>query len=248
MVLKRPPEKKWNWTQPEEPFPPCPSRICYLGPSGSGKSTTLISMLLSPYKKIYEGVYVFSPSVQIDSAWDPARDFVKNLKHSGFYQEWNEKALMDILDAQRAKIKEQKDAKTTKPLSQILVIVDDFADCPDIMHSSGNVLTSLMIRGRHFGVSTWLSTQKLSAVSLVARVNFQAMLVWRLRNQKEIECLVEELSALYPKRVLLSMYELAIREPFSFWYILLTARRKEDMFFLRFDQKLSLSDSDSEDA
>ena len=70
-----------------------------------------------------------------------------------------------------------KDAKTPKPLNQILVIVDDMADRHDVMHNSGNVLKSLMIRGRHFGVSTWLSTQKLSAVSLVARVSFQAMLV-----------------------------------------------------------------------
>ena len=103
---------------------------------------------------------------------------MKNLKHSGFYQEWDKKALVEILDTQRGKIKEMKDAKTTKPLSQILVIVDDMADRPDVMHNSGNVLTSLMIRGRHFGVSTWPFTQKLSAVSLVARVNFQAMLVW----------------------------------------------------------------------
>ena len=138
-------------------------------------------MLLGPYKKIYEGLYVFSPPVQIDSAWDLVKEFVKNLKHSGFHQEWDEKALVDIFDKQRAKIKEMTDAKTTKPLSQILVIVDDMADRPDVMHNSGNVLTSLMIRGRHFGVSMWLSTQKLSAVSLVARFNFQAMLVWRLR-------------------------------------------------------------------
>ena len=115
------------------------------------------------------------------------------------------------------------------------------ADRPDVMHS-GNVLTSLMIRGRHFGVSTWLSTQKLSAVSLVARVNFQAMLVWRLRNYKELECLIEELSALYPKQILLDMYEAATKEPYSFWYILLTAKLKEDMFFLRFEQKITVAD------
>ena len=120
-------------------------------------------------------------------------------------------ALVEILNTQRAKIKEQKDAKTTKPLSQMCIVIDDFADRPDIMHNSGNVLTSLMIRGRHFGVSTWLSTQKLSAASLVARVNFQAMLVWRLRNYKELEALVEELSALYPKKVLLDMYAAAVK-------------------------------------
>ena len=43
---------------------------------------------------------------------------------------------MEILDTQRAKIKEMKDAKTTKPLSQILVIVDDMADRPDVMHNN----------------------------------------------------------------------------------------------------------------
>ena len=91
-------------------------------------------------------MYVFSPSVQIDSAWDSVKEFVKNLKHSGFHQEWDEKALVEILDTQRGKIKEMTDAKTTKPLSQILVIVDDMADRPDVMHNSGNVLTSFLIR------------------------------------------------------------------------------------------------------
>ena len=127
-------------------------------------------------------------------------------------------------------------------MSQILVIIDDFADRHDVMHNSGNVLTSLMIRGRHFGVSTSVSTQKLTAVSLVARVNFQALLVWRLRNAKELEALVEELSALYPKKILFAMYEAAVKEPYSFWYILLTAKHKEDMFFLRFDKKIVVED------
>ena len=67
-----------------------------------------------PYK-LYEGLYVFSPSVQIDSAWDPVKEFVKNLKHSGFYHEWDEKALVDILDTRRANIKEMKDTKIPVP-------------------------------------------------------------------------------------------------------------------------------------
>ena len=46
---------------------------------------------------MYEGLYVFSPSVQIDSAWDPVKEFVKNLKHNWFHQEWDEKALVEIL-------------------------------------------------------------------------------------------------------------------------------------------------------
>ena len=240
-MLRRPPEKSWKWRQPPEPFPPCPSRGCFLGPSGSGKTTTLISMLLGPYKSIYDALYVFSPSVEIDSAWDPVREFAKGLKQHGLFSEWDERALMRILDEQRGKVKELKAAKSKKPLPQTLVIIDDFADRHDIMHNAGNTLTSLMIRGRHFGVSTWLSSQKLSAISLVARVNFQFMLVWRLRNYKEIEGLMEELSAIYPKKVLHDMYEAAIGDQdYSFWYILLTAKKKEDMFFVRFEDKLIL--------
>ena len=44
------------------------------------------------------------------------------------------------------------------------------------------------------------------------------------------------------------MYEAATKEPYSFWYILLTAKLKEDMFLLRFDQKIIVSDSDVEEA
>ena len=208
-MLHRPTEKKWAYKQPPEPFPPCPSRGCFLGPSGSGKSTTLIAMLLGPYKNVFDGVFVFSPSVEIDSCWDPVKEHAKHLKSHGFFSEWDERAMWAILNAQRDGIKELKRQKSPKPLPQVLVIVDDFADNPHIMHSSGNILTSLMIRGRHFGTSTWLSSQKLTAISLVARVNFQFMCVWRLRNAKEIAAIMEELSALYDQRTLYAMYDMA---------------------------------------
>ena len=120
------------------------------------------------------------------------------------------------------------------------MIIDDFADRSDIMHNAGSVLTSLFTRGRHFGCSTWLSSQKLTAISLVARVNFQFLCVCRLRNQKEIEAVMEELSALYPKRILHDMYDLAVSDQdFSWWYVLLTAKSKDDMFHIRFEKNNS---------
>ena len=106
------------------------------------------------------------------------------------------------------------------------------------MHRAGNILTTLFIRGRHFGSSCWLSTKKLTAISQVARVNFRFLCVWRLRNAREIQSLMEELSALYPPNILYEMYEAAIAEDYSFWYINLVAKRKEDMFFVRFEEKM----------
>ena len=243
MALKRPAEKHWNYRTPPAVFPQTPGcNGCFLAPSGQGKTTTLISMLLGPYAKVFDEVHVFSPSVDIDSAWDPVREFAKGLKASSFNSEWDEKALHEIMAAQKAKIKELKLAKSKKPLPQCLTIIDDFADRPDIMHSAGNIMTTLFIRGRHFGSSCWLSSQKLTAISTVARVNFRFLLCWRLRNQREVFSLMEELSAVYPIDILHQMYETAIEEEHSFWYINMVAKKKDDMFHIRFEHKMQLED------
>ena len=238
-MLKRPKEEHWNFRKPPEPFPQTPgANGCFLAPSGMGKTTTLISMLLGPYRGVFDQIHIFSPSVDIDSAWGPVKEFAGHLEGSSFHSEWDEAALRQILEMQRDRIRQMKDAKTKKPLSQILVVLDDFADDPLMARRTG-ILTTLFIRGRHFGSSCWVSSQKLTAIATVARVNFRFMLVWRLRNQKEILSLMEELSALYPIQVLHEMYETAITdEDHSFWYINLVAKRKEDMFFVRFDHKM----------
>ena len=72
-------------------------------------------------------------------------------------------------------------------------------------------------------------------------MNFRFCLVWRLRNQKEVQALMEELSAIHPVKVLREMREMAISdEDHSFWYIDLVAKKKEDMFYIRFEHKMVL--------
>ncbi len=74
MALKRHEEETWNWKTPKAPFPQTPgANGCYLAPSGQGKITTLISMLLGPYAKVFDEVHIFSPSVDVDTAWDPVK-------------------------------------------------------------------------------------------------------------------------------------------------------------------------------
>ena len=65
-------------------------------------------------------------------------------------------------------------------------------------------------------ISTWVSSQKLRLISAAVRVNMQFMCVWRLRNQLELEAVLEELTALLPKKELQAIYEEATREPYSF--------------------------------
>ena len=62
--------------------------------------------------------------------------------------------------------------------------------------------------------------------------------IYRLRNYKDIECYLDELSALYDKKVLLDLYNTATSEPYSFLYIKLTAPKKEDMFYQNLNKQL----------
>ena len=79
MTLQHPKEKKFEFPQPKEPYPPSQRSGALVGPSGVGKTTTAIAMLMGPYKDVYSRVYVFSPSCAkgIDPAWDAYRKFVK---------------------------------------------------------------------------------------------------------------------------------------------------------------------------
>ena len=122
-----------------------------------------------------------------------------------------------------------------------MVLVDDFADAGEnVMHSSTNILTSLFVRGRHLGCACWLLTQKLRVVSLICRTNFCWMLIWRLRNSKELLSILEEMDALVDRKLLNEMYNMATSETHSFWYINLLKER-DFMLYINFEQRFAIS-------
>ena len=78
------------------------------------------------------------------------------------------------------------------------------------------------------------------ALSPVIRKNATEMYVYKLRNYRDLESLIEELSALAPKKVLMQMYNAATDEPYSFWYINLMSKNVNKMFFIRFEKQMTL--------
>ena len=55
-----------------------PIRSVILGPSGSGKSVLLQTMISNMYKLCFERIYIFSPSINVDSTWEPVKHFIEN--------------------------------------------------------------------------------------------------------------------------------------------------------------------------
>ena len=58
--------------------PKLPMRSMLVGPSGSGKTVLSTNMVLDMYKGCFRRVYIFSPSIDVDSAWKPIKDHIRD--------------------------------------------------------------------------------------------------------------------------------------------------------------------------
>ena len=67
-----------------------------------------------------------------------------------------------------------------------------------------------------------------------------------MRSEQELLAIVEEISAVYSKDIVISLIRRATSEPHSFLYCDLAARRPEQMLWLRFEKQLVPSNGDSD--
>ena len=222
-----------------------PIRSILLGPSGAGKGILLQNMILDIYRGCFERVYIFSPSSFVDKTWEPVKEYLNktiNLSENEpplFYDTNDQENLERIIDTQRKVTEHLKSKKDTKKLFQILIVIDDWADSPDFSRKS-QLLHALFTRGRHSGISTIVSTQKFTALHPIIRVNATELYVFRLRNYRDLETFIEEVSALIDKKSLMEIYNLATAEPYSFLYVKLTAKKKDDIFMVKFNKKITI--------
>ena len=108
------------------------------------KTVALISLILEQYRGVFERIYIFSPSVNIDDGWIPVKKYIEEdlgvntEREQTYWDEWDEAALRRIIQQQR-KITEASKRLEMKKLYQVLVVIDDFADttAPWIRCSSG---------------------------------------------------------------------------------------------------------------
>ena len=221
-----------------------PTRAILLGPSGSGKSILLQNMILDIYKNCFERIYIMSPSINVDfQTWQPVKkhiqqdlNLIETAEDPFYFSEYNPTALYNILETQR-KIVEHQKKQNHKKLYQILIVVDDFADAPEFSRHS-TLLHSLFTRGRHSQISTIVATQKFTALHPIIRVNASELYVFRLRNYLDLQTFIDEVSAMADRNLILQLYTIATEEPYSFLFVKLTAKTKDEMFMIRFDKKM----------
>ena len=237
------PIRQKHYDVPQSRYPQCaqlPLRSIILAPSGGGKGVLLQNMILDIYRGCWERVYIFSPSINIDSAWLPVKKYLMEERNMGaedklFFDEYDPEALEGIIDTQRQVVQHQKKEGHRK-LFQVLIVVDDHADDPAFSRQS-KLLHSLFTRGRHSQISTIVATQKYNAVSPIIRVNATELYVFRLRSIQDLSTVIDENSALLDKATLMKIYRMATEEPFSFLFVNLQEKELSSMFMVRFDRR-----------
>ena len=126
-----------------------------------------------------------------------------------------------------------------------LILVDDFADDAGIVHKqAGSVLNRLFLSGRHHGISTIVSTQKLALISSPMKVNATGMLLFKVRSRIERDALEMMVSALLSPDEFRELYEAATKQPYSFLYVKLDAKTIQDTFFVRFEESITFEDEE----
>ena len=186
------PTPEYSSKQPSDPVVPLvPCTGIFLGPSKSGKTVTLISLILEQYRGVFERIYIFSPSIDIDDGWIPVKKYIEDdlgvntEREQAYWDEWDEAALRRIIQQQR-KITEASKKLEMKKLYQVLII--DLADVPQL-HRPNGALDTLFIRGRRMQISTWVSSQKRAGQPAIP------LLLEAAQPARELDAVVEELSA-----------------------------------------------------
>jgi len=184
------PIKVTEYETKQSKYPHCgklPIRSIVLGPSGSGKTVLLTNLILDVYKGCFSRIYIFSPSINVDTTWSPVTKYIDEHELCGkdetcVFDHYDPEELQKIIETQR-KVVEFMKSKKKKKLYQILILVDDFADDPSFSRSS-KLLHSLFTRGRHSMISTIVATQKFVAIHPIIRTNATELMFTDLGTRK----------------------------------------------------------------
>ena len=236
-------------------LPTLPVRALALGNSGSGKTNMIVTLITDCrfYRGRFERVYWLSPTAKIDDALDPLRDYVEEEMEQDqstdptFHDHLDVPFLTRVVDRAR-RVMEYLKAQKPRPKKAFntLIVLDDLANVSEI--AAQKLVSDLYIKGRHWGISTILSTQKLRLplVTQAVRVNATGLfVVGKLRNQAVLwDGVIYEYSALVSKERLMSMYRAATDKPFGFLYIRLNSQDPNHMFYSSFTGRFLVDDKD----
>ena len=238
--------KSYEYKQsPSDFLPKLSARVIVAGPSSSGKGVLVANLLLNKrlWRNAFDKIYYASGSSKLDHNLKPIRKYCE--KELGMEEGeclldgWDEPKIREILkQAKENTVRAKKEGARYMP--SVCIVCDDLADNKSAVKGN-ELLNAIFLRGRHMGVSCILMTQRLRLLDVSLRVNSNALFVFRLRNYKDLEAILEEFSAMLNKKQLQEVYEHCTVDRFSFMYMSLNdTDPQKEAFYRCFDAWLSI--------
>ena len=102
-----------------------------LAPSFSSKSVLIQSLILDIYRGCYQRIYIWSPTIRLDSVWNPVKEYIAKkyvqVIRKIYFEDYNPEELKEVIERQRRVIQYEKDKGQTN-LFSILIVLDDLSE------------------------------------------------------------------------------------------------------------------------
>lgn len=181
---------------------------------GMGKSNLIGNMLIKPdgYRNDFDNIYIVNPSQDMDKKFGMIKEQLDIPSHNifNFYSNEVVDGIFDLIEEQTHQEIEDK-----KPISHKLVILDDCSFGGGLKSQKNGSLARLFCNGRHYGISTLITAQKLSDVPTVCRENATFLISGSCSN-KQLDLLSDDVNLLTNKKQFTKMFRENTDEPYSF--------------------------------
>jgi len=198
------------------------------GGRNTGKSVVSFN-LLKHYAGCYDGIHVFSPTWQQDPTIGPD---ATGIPESNYHETIDVEFIEDLMKKQEAEKKKfDKGVMRQKFLSRHLLVFDDCISCEGFnTQSLSGILNKLAFKGRHFRLSVLITTQAYKALPKKFRVNIPNWIFMKTYNEGERKAIAEEQSNTMSEKEFNSLFDKAIEDEYSFFYVFLDAPDKKTCF------------------
>jgi hypothetical protein len=204
-----------------------PFSLLEIAPKGSGK-TVLLQNILTWYHKYFDNIFVFSPTIYLDTKWILLIEKL-NIPKQNLFTKYEEKNVSMLMN----KIKLANRGKKNKEKLRTLIIFDDIIEqLPKGKKISS--LNKLAMNHRHFNISHIIISQSFKKIDPVVRSNTTGIILFNTDNSAERFKIIEEISGNYSKKEFEKLYLEAVKEKYNFLFINYDTRK----IFRNFEEEI----------
>jgi hypothetical protein len=204
--------------------------------TNSGKSVIIVSLIADYYIPLGivrpEDVFYFSPSINMDDTYKKLPQGVRK------FEEYDEAFILQLMNEMKDK---KKMSKNPVEIPFIILIFDDMiAETNENgrgAFTNNSVLSKLFTRGRHYNISTIVTSQKYTSLPRTIRVNSLQIILLNM-IESEIDTILDEHASKSRKKDFYKMIERIFdgSDPYVSLWIDTTSKNPRKKYIVNFER------------